>query len=431
VRGSRRLVSGLQEGWGIVQRVADEEYGRATNMHGTRTRLRVLLGHDAAGGVILLAAAILALILDNSPLEWLYDRLLETPVSLRVGHAGIDKPLVLWINDGLMALFFLLVGLELKRELLVGDLSTWRRAVLPLIAAVGGMVVPALIYIAINAGNPAGLRGWAIPAATDIAFAVGVLALLGPRVPASLKIFLLALAIIDDLGAIMIIALFYTQDLAPTALALALVGGAALWALNRFDVRSFVPYVLVATFMWVCVLKSGVHATLAGVALALAIPLRQTDDHPSTHASSMLERLEHGLQPWVKFLIAPLFAFANAGVSLAGLKLGNVLAPVPLGIAAGLFLGKQFGIFASTWLAVRLGLAEMPVGASWRQVFGTAALGGIGFTMSLFIGSLAFPDASSAVAVRIGVLVGSLASGVLGYALLRTAAKPAASVPVT
>jgi Na+:H+ antiporter, NhaA family len=398
-------------------------------MQDIMTRLRGLLGHDAAGGVILLAAAILALILDNSPLEWLYDRLLETPVSLRVGRLGIEKPLLLWINDGLMALFFLLVGLELKRELLVGDLSTWRRAVLPLIAALGGLAVPALIYVGVNAGNPAGLRGWAIPAATDIAFAVGVLALLGPRVPASLKVFLLALAIIDDLGAIIIIALFYTQDLAPLALVLALLGGVTLWGLNRADVRSFAPYVLVAVFMWVCVLKSGVHATLAGVALALAIPLRSSDKSSSVVASSMLARLEHGLQPWVKFLIAPLFAFANAGVSLAGLSLSTALAPVPLGIAAGLFLGKQIGIFTSTWLVVRLGLAELPTGASWRQVYGTAALGGIGFTMSLFIGSLAFPDPSYAVAVRVGVLVGSLASGVLGYALLRSASRPAPPVP--
>jgi Na+:H+ antiporter, NhaA family len=388
-------------------------------MQEIRLRLTSLLRHEAAGGVILLAAAVLALLLDNSPLEWLYDRLLETPVSVRVGTIGIDKPLLLWINDGLMALFFLLVGLELKRELLIGDLSSWRRAVLPLIAALGGMLVPALIYTAINAGNPAGLRGWAIPAATDIAFAVGVLALLGPRVPPSLKIFLLALAIIDDLGAIIIIALFYTRDLSPVALGLAAVGGVTLWGLNRADVRSFTPYVLVAVFMWVCVLKSGVHATLAGVALALAIPLRG-----AVGAPSMLERLEHGLQPWVKFVIAPLFAFANAGVSLAGFKLSTVLAPVPLGIAAGLFFGKQLGIFAATWLAVKLRLADMPTGASWRQVYGTAALGGIGFTMSLFIGSLAFPDPANALAVRIGVLVGSLVSGLLGYALLRSAPMP-------
>jgi Na+:H+ antiporter, NhaA family len=397
-------------------------------MHDIISRLRALGRHDAAGGILLLVAAVLALILDNSPLEWLYDRLLETPVSVRVGRLGIDKPLLLWINDGLMALFFLAVGLELKRELLVGDLSSWRRAVLPLIAALGGMVVPALVYTAINAGNPAGLKGWAIPAATDIAFAVGVLALLGPRVPASLKIFLLALAIIDDLGAIIIIALFYTQALSPLALGLALVGVVVLWALNRADIRSFTPYVLVGIFIWACVLKSGVHATLAGVALALSIPLRQTNaaDAPSMLAPSMLERLEHGLKPWVTFLIAPLFAFANAGVSLAGFKLSAMLAPVPLGIAAGLFLGKQLGIFAATWLAVKLRLAEMPAGASWRQVYGTAALGGIGFTMSLFIGSLAFPDPSYAVAVRVGVLIGSLASGLLGYIVLRTApdAKP-------
>jgi Na+:H+ antiporter, NhaA family len=395
-------------------------------MHSTCIRLRAALRHEAAGGVLLLLAAILALILDNSPLEWLYDRLLDTPVSLRAGSFGIDKPLLLWINDGLMALFFLAVGLELKRELLVGDLSSRRRAVLPLIAALGGMVVPAVIYTAINAGNPAGLKGWAIPAATDIAFAVGVLAVLGNRVPPSLKIFLLALAIIDDLGAIVIIALFYTQDLSPLALGLAMLGCAALWGLNRADVRGFTPYVLVAVFMWVCVLKSGVHATLAGVALALAIPLRQQGAGlsrlaPARPPRSMLERLEHGLKPWVQFGIAPLFAFANAGVSLAGITLASLVAPVPLGIAAGLFLGKQLGIFVATWLAVRLGLAEMPSGASWRQVYGTAALGGIGFTMSLFIGSLAFPDPVHAVSVRVGVLAGSLASALLGYAVLRSA----------
>jgi Na+:H+ antiporter, NhaA family len=386
------------------------------------TRLRAFGQHEAAGSALLLAAAVLALILDNSPLEWLYDRLLETPVSVRVASVGIDKPLLLWINDGLMALFFLAVGLELKRELLVGDLSTWRRAVLPVIAALGGMIVPARFYAVINAGNPAGLRGWAIPAATDIAFAVGVLALLGPRVPASLKIFLLTLAIIDDLGAIIIIALFYTHDLSPLALALALAGGAALWGLNRADVRSFTPYVLVALFMWVCVLKSGVHATLAGVTLALAIPLRGGGADPA-----MLDRLEHGLKPWVQFVIAPLFAFANAGVSLAGFKLSSAMAPVPLGIAVGLFLGKQLGIFAATWLAVTFRIADMPAGASWLQVYGTAALGGIGFTMSLFIGSLAFPEPTNALAVRVGVLAGSLASGLLGYAVLRWARGPQVS----
>ena len=342
-------------------------------------------------------------------------RLLNTPGSISIGTFTIEKPLLLWINDGLMAIFFFLVGLAVKRELLVGELSSVRQAILPLIAAMGGMAAPAVIYTLINLGNPIGLRGWAIPAATDIAFAVGVLALLGSRVPASLRIFLLALAIADDLGAIVIIALFYAHDLAPAALGLALAGAVVLFGLNRAGVRSFAPYVIIGVFMWACVLKSGVHATLAGVALALAIPLREDGEGPS-----MLERAENGLEPWVHFGVAPLFAFANAGVSLAGFTLNSMIAPIPLGIAAGLFLGKQIGIFGSTWLAVKLGIGEMPQGASWRQVYGTAVLGGIGFTMSLFIGTLAFPDPAYAVAVRAGVLVGSILSALLGYALLRS-----------
>ena len=382
-------------------------------MRALKDQLAALLRHEAAGGVVLLGAALLALALANSPLAWLYDGLLDTPVPLRVGAFGIDKPLLLWINDGLMAIFFFLVGLELKRELLIGDLSPVRRAMLPAVAALGGMAVPALIYAAINAGNPVGLKGWAIPAATDIAFAVGVLALLGPRVPASLKVFLLALAIIDDLGAIIIIALFYAHDLAPAALLLALIGIATLFAMNRAGVRTFAPYVIVGIVMWACVLKSGVHATLAGVALALAIPLDRDGE-----GSSMLERAEHAVAPWVHFGVAPIFAFANAGVALAGVTLSTALAPIPLGIAAGLFLGKQLGIFASTWTAVRLGLGDLPTGSSWRQVYGVAILGGIGFTMSLFIGTLAFPDPAYAAPVRVGVLLGSFASAFTGYALL-------------
>ena len=382
-------------------------------MRAIKAHLALLLKHEAAGGVVLLVAALLALALANSPLAWLYDRLLDTPVSVRLGAFGIDKPLLLWINDGLMAIFFFLVGLELKRELLIGELSSMRRAMLPAVAALGGMAVPALIYAAINAGNPVGLKGWAIPAATDIAFAVGVLALLGPRVPASLKVFLLALAIIDDLGAIVIIALFYAHDLAPAALVLATIGIATLFAMNRAGVRTFAPYVIVGIIMWACVLKSGVHATLAGVALALAIPLERRSE-----GSSMLERAENGVAPWVHFGVAPIFAFANAGVSLAGVTLATALAPIPLGIALGLFLGKQLGIFASTWAAVRLGFGDLPSGASWRQVYGVAILGGIGFTMSLFIGTLAFPDPAYAAPVRVGVLLGSFASAFAGYALL-------------
>lgn len=389
-------------------------------MRRVKQRVSAFLKHEAAGGVVLLVAAVLALLLNNSPLSWLYDGLLATPVTLRIGAFAIDKPLLLWINDGLMAFFFFLVGLELKRELMIGDLSSMRRALLPMIAAIGGMAVPAVVYLMINAGNPAGLRGWAIPAATDIAFAVGVLALLGPRIPASLKVFLLALAIIDDLGAIIIIALFYAHELSPVALLLAGVGVAALFAMNRFGVRTFMPYVIVGVIMWACVLKSGVHATLAGVALALAIPL-----DGETDGESMLERAEHGVANWVKFGVAPIFAFANAGVSLAGITLATALGPIPLGIAAGLFIGKQLGIFASTWAAVRLGIGDLPPGATWTQVYGVAILGGIGFTMSLFIGTLAFPDPALAAPVRVGVLLGSLASAFLGYAVLAWAARVA------
>jgi Na+:H+ antiporter, NhaA family len=388
-----------------------------------KDRAGAFLRHEAAGGIVLLAAAVVALLLSNSPLAWLYDALLDTPVSIRVGDLGLDKPLLLWINDGLMAIFFFLIGLEVKREVLAGDLSSRRSAMLPVIAAIGGMAVPAIVYILINAGNPAGLRGWAIPAATDIAFAVGVLALVGSRVPASLKIFLLALAIIDDLLAIVIIAVFYAHDLSLAALGLAGSGAAVLVALNRAGVRSFAPYVIVGVAMWACVLKSGVHATLAGVALALAIPITSARDSPS-----MLERAEHALEPWVHFGIAPIFAFANAGVSLAGIGVASMLSPIPLGIAAGLFIGKQLGIFASTWLAVKAGLGAMPAGATWRHLYGVSLLGGIGFTMSLFIGTLAFPDPASAAQVRIGVLVGSLASALLGYAVLYWA-PPAAAEP--
>jgi NhaA family Na+:H+ antiporter len=387
-------------------------------MQTIKDRTSAFFQHEAAGGITLLAAAIVALLLSNSPLAWAYDALLDTPVSVRIGAFKIDKPLLLWINDGLMAVFFFLIGLEVKREVLVGELSSLRRAMLPLIAAVGGMVVPALVYAAINAGDPVAIKGWAIPAATDIAFAVGVLALLGSRVPASLKIFLLALAIADDLGAIIIIALFYANDLSTLALGLAAAAIALLFALNRAGVRSFAPYILVGIFMWACVLKSGVHATLAGVALAFAIPLRGEGD-----GETMLERAEHALEPWVHFFIAPLFAFANAGVSLAGMSLAAMFAPIPLGIAAGLFFGKQIGILAATWLAVKFGLSDMPAGASWRQIYGVAILCGIGFTMSLFIGTLAFPDPSYAAAIRIGVLVGSISSAVIGYALLYWSAK--------
>src|SRR5262245_14374950 len=382
-------------------------------LQGLTSRTSAFLHHEAAGGIVLFAAAAVALLLSNSPLVWTYDALLHTPVSVRFGDFAIDKPLLLWINDGLMAIFFFLIGLAVKREVLFGNLSSPGRAILPLISAVGGMAVPAAIYALINVGSPSTLRGWAIPAATDIAFAIGVLALLGSRVPAALKTFLLALAIADDLGAIVIIALFYAHALAPVALALAPAGAAVLFAFNRTGVRGFAPYVIVGVFMWACVVKSGVHATLTGVALALAIPSRSDASDPS-----MLERAEKALEPWVHFGVLPIFAFANAGVSLAGFTFASMLTPIPLGIAAGLFLGKQIGIFCSAWIAVKLGIAEMPQTASWRQVYGVAILGGIGFTMSLFIGTLAFPDPSYAASVRAGVLAGSICSALLGYAVL-------------
>jgi NhaA family Na+:H+ antiporter len=371
--------------------------------------------HDAAGGIVLLGAAVVGLVLQNSPMSWLYDSLLGTPVTVGVGALMVDKPLLLWINDGLMAIFFFLVGLEIKRELMVGELSTRKQATLPVIAALGGMLIPALIYSTINWTDDIALHGWAIPAATDIAFAVGVLALLGPRVPTSLKIFLLALAIIDDLGAIIIIAFFYTSHLSLEALALAAVGVAALAILNLRGVTRVAPYALVGIFIWLCVLKSGVHATLSGVVTALAIPLTI----PPGETQSPLVKLEESLHPWVTFGVLPLFAFGNAGVPLAGVTLEKVVSAIPMGIALGLFIGKPIGILVFSLAAVGLRLAGKPEGATWPQLFGVAILGGIGFTMSLFIGMLAFVDAERAVEIRIGVLLGSIASAVVGYLVLR------------
>jgi NhaA family Na+:H+ antiporter len=380
--------------------------------------------HDAASGVILLGAALLALILQNSPASWLYDGLLHTPVTVGVGKVMIDKPLLLWINDGLMAIFFFLVGLEIKRELMVGELSSARQAALPVIAAVGGMVVPALIYSFINWQDDVALHGWAIPAATDIAFAVGILALLGPRVPTALKVFLLALAIIDDLGAIIIIAFFYTDHLTVGALVLAGIGILVLAGFNMRGVTNVSAYALVGVFIWVCVLKSGVHATLAGVVTALAIPLTI----PKGQTQSPLVRLEESLHPWVTFGVLPLFAFANAGVSLAGMTLEHVFSEIPMGIALGLFLGKPIGIFGFAFIAIALGTASKPDGSTWPQIFGVSILGGIGFTMSLFIGMLAFVDAERAAEIRIGVLLGSILSATVGYMVLRMVTPAVVSV---
>ncbi|HRJ60048.1 MAG TPA: Na+/H+ antiporter NhaA [Azospirillaceae bacterium] len=378
------------------------------------TALRNFLKTEAAGGVVLMIAAVAALIWANSAAAPYYSAILSAPVGVRLGAVGLEKDLILWINDGLMAIFFLLVGLEIKREALVGELSSRERAALPAFAAVGGMAIPALIYVLFNLGATGEeMRGWAIPAATDIAFAVGVLALLGDRVPASLRIFLLALAIIDDLGAIVIIALFYTSSLNLTALGLAALALAVLVAFNRLGVRRIAPYMLVGAILWLCVLKSGVHATLAGVAIAFTIPLTPSDDEHSP-----LETLEHALHPWVAFAIMPIFALANAGVSLAGLSFSSLLEPVPLGIALGLFLGKQLGVFGFAWAAIKAGWCARPHGASLGQMYGVSIITGIGFTMSLFIGNLAFETEEHATAVRLGVLGGSLLSALVGYAVL-------------
>ena len=375
---------------------------------------------EAASGLLLIAAAVLALIINNSPLDFLYNGLLETPVVVQVGGLKIAKPLLLWINDGLMALFFLTIGLEVKREVLEGHLSHPSQIVLPGMAAIGGMVVPALVYWAINRHHPEAMDGWAIPMATDIAFALGVLALLGKRVPLTLKLFLMTLAIIDDLGAIIVIALFYSGDLSTLSLLLAGACLAVLIGMNRAGVQTLSPYVLVGLILWVCVLKSGVHATLAGVALAFTISLRTRDGVPSPARA-----LEHGLHPWVVFGVLPLFAFANAGVPLAGVGLDSFLHSVPLGIASGLLLGKTVGVFGLAWLAIAVGIAKLPEGANWGQVLGVAVLCGIGFTMSLFVGSLAFEPGESALAGmdRIGILTGSFFAAVIGYGVMVKASK--------
>jgi Na+:H+ antiporter, NhaA family len=358
-----------------------------------------------------MGVAVLALLIANSPAAPLYFATLQTYVfGLSILH---------WINDALMAVFFLLVGLEIKREFLDGQLSTWPRRVLPGIAAAGGMIVPALIYVALNVGDPATLRGWAIPTATDIAFALGVLALLGPRVPVSLKVFLTALAILDDLGAVAIIAVFYTADLSITMLGLAALTLAVLVALNRFAVTALSLYLLIGALLWYIVLKSGVHATLAGVALALTIPIRPTPGQPEAK-DSPLHILEHSLHAWVAFLVVPIFGFANAGVSFTGMSASALLAPVPLGIALGLFIGKQVGVFGFAFVAIRTGFVDLPANATWRQLYGVCLLCGIGFTMSLFIGLLAFPTSTELKdATKIGVLAGSVLSALSGALLLR------------
>lgn len=370
--------------------------------------------HEASGGILLMVAAAAAMIVANSSLHGAYDGFLNSYLRITLNGEGLEKPLILWINDGLMAVFFFLIGLELKREMLEGKLKNPADVMLPGMAAVGGMFVPALIFAAFNWGEPT-IGGWAIPAATDIAFALGILALVGTNAPSSLKVFLLTLAILDDLGAIIIIALFYTADLKLDYLYLALLPLAGLIYLNIKGAHRVAPMILLGTIMWFFVLKSGVHATLAGVITAFCIPLKDKWGKSPLHA------LEHGLTPYVLYLIVPIFAFANAGVVLGGLTVDQMLAPLPIGIALGLIAGKQLGVFGVTFLMVKSGLARMPNGANWLHIYGISCLAGIGFTMSLFIGGLSFSDATLMNEVRLGVLSGSVVSAILGYAALRLA----------
>ena len=384
-------------------------------------RIQEFIRLETSGGIILMIAAVLAMIIANSPLATAYDAILGTYIKVGIGSFEIAKPAILWINDGLMAIFFFLVGLEIKREVLAGELSSFDKAILPIMAAIGGMAVPGLIFAIINWGTPENLNGWAIPTATDIAFALGILALIGSRAPVALKIFLLAIAIIDDLGAIVIIAVFYTSQLSINALTISMLGFAVAIVLNRMGIQRTAPYLLVGIVMWVFVLKSGVHATLAGVLIALTIPLKSKNED-----EALLYKMEHGLHPWVAFLILPIFAFANAGVNFTGIGIDDLLQPLTLGIAVGLFLGKQIGVFLATWIGVKSGIARLPENVTWRHVYGVACLTGVGFTMSLFIGSLAFDAADEMNAVRLGVVLGSVLSGLFGFVLLKSAApKPA------
>ncbi len=369
---------------------------------------------ETSAGIALMFAAAFALVIANSPLMPFYEGFLGVHIVVGIGEIIVDKPLLLWINDGLMAVFFFLVGLEIKREFIEGELSSFDKAILPAIAALGGIVVPAGIYVFFNWGNETALRGWAIPDATDIAFALAVLRMVGGRVPLALTVFLLAVAIFDDLAAILIIAVFYTEKLSANALGIAAVAFLGMFAMNRFGVMRVAAYILVGVTMWVAVLKSGVHATVAGVLTALCIPLRGETEE----GHSPLKHLEHSLHPYVTYGILPIFGFANAGVSFAGMTLASLLQPVKLGIAAGLFVGKPVGVMLACWLAVRAGIARLPLGVTWMHIFGVSLLCGIGFTMSLFIGNLAFEDPAMAAPVRLGVLTGSLLSAVAGYLVL-------------
>lgn len=375
---------------------------------------------EASSGIILMLSAVVAMILANSPFASWYDLLLHVPVQVSVGTFEIAKPLLLWINDGLMALFFFLVGLELKREFLEGDLSKPGQITLPAIGAVGGMVVPALCYAFFNYDNPETIRGWAIPTATDIAFALGILSIIGSKVPLQLKVFLTSLAIFDDLGAIIVIAMFYTEQLSLTSLIFGAVIIVILTILNRENVTNTSPYIFFGVVLWVAVLKSGVHATLAGVCLALFIPIKGLPGEPSP-----LKSLEHNLHSMVAFIVLPIFAFANAGLSFSGIGLNEVLSPVPIGIIVGLVIGKQVGVFGFCYIAIKLGLAKLPENVNWKLLYGVAMLCGVGFTMSLFIGSLAFDQGGGNIVYqdRLGIVIGSVISGILGYLLINDVVK--------
>ena len=374
---------------------------------------------EAASGFVLLIAAIIALVISNSNFSELYFNTLEQYLFIGINNFGLKLTVHHWINDLLMAIFFFFVTLEIKREFIQGELSNLKKALLPIIGAVGGMVIPALVYVAINFGNTETLNGWAIPSATDIAFSLGILSLLGSRVPISLKIFLTALAIIDDLGAILIIAFFYSGDLSISYLSLILISYIFLLVLNKFGIKKFVPYLIIGAFMWFFTYKSGIHATIAGVLLASTIPHRAKDKD-----YSLLIQLEHTISPYVAFMIMPIFAFANAGVSLEGLSLSSLLQPVPLGILLGLFIGKQVGVMIFSFVAVKIGAAQMPNNSSWLSLYGVSVLTGIGFTMSLFVGNLAFAENIEYIdGVKIGVLAGSLLSTIFGYFILLFSSK--------
>ena len=386
-------------------------------------RIKAFFEFEAAGGIVLALAAIAAMIIANSPLNVWYEGFIHAPVAIQIGEFAIAKDAHHWINDGLMAVFFFLVGLELKREVLIGELSNVKQIILPAGAALGGMIMPAIVYLLFNYNEPEFWKGWAIPAATDIAFALGILSLLGNRVPNSLKVFLVSIAIFDDIGAILIIALFYTSELSLESLAVAGLCLPFLYILNRRNVTNITPYLLIGLIMWIAVLKSGIHATLAGVVLALFIPMFDRTDPEH----SPLEELEHDLHNTVAFGILPIFAFANSGISLEGAGFAELFHSVPLGIAAGLFIGKQLGVMFMCWLIFKLGISTMPKGMDYKQIYGAALLCGVGFTMSLFIGGLAFAGDTTMFDERLGIIMGSIVSGIAGYIMLKMSLKDNAS----